>query len=61
MTRDQAATFAEQWAQAWNARDIERVLEHFTEDVTFTSPTENRTFGPDGFVVSAEVFHGVSP
>lgn len=39
MTRDEAAAFAEQWAQGWNARDIERVLDHFSEDVTFTSPT----------------------
>ncbi|HEY1284068.1 MAG TPA: nuclear transport factor 2 family protein [Steroidobacteraceae bacterium] len=113
--------FADQWASAWNERDIERVLGHFSEGVTFTSPTalavvgeatvrgkaalraywntalgriaslrfavdrvlwdagtrelailyvssidgrtkrvsENLTFGSDGLVVSAEVFHGV--
>jgi hypothetical protein len=121
MTRDEAAAFADQWAEAWNVRDIERVLEHFSDDLTFTSPTalavvgvstvrgkpalreywntalarigslrfvidrvawdaatrelaivyvstidgrmrrvsENLTFGSDGLVVSAEVFHGV--
>jgi hypothetical protein len=29
MTRDAAMTFAAEWAVAWNARDIERVLGSF--------------------------------
>jgi hypothetical protein len=122
MTREEAGAFANEWAAAWNARDVERVLVHFAEDVVFTSPTaavvvgagtvrgkaalraywmkalggigalrfvvdrvawdpaarelaiiyvaaidgrtrrvsENLTFGPEGLVVSAEVFHGVA-
>jgi ketosteroid isomerase-like protein len=39
MTRDDVETFAARWAEAWNARAIERVLDHFHEDVVFTSPT----------------------
>jgi ketosteroid isomerase-like protein len=39
MTRDEAETFAVDWTTAWNSRAIERVLEHFDEDVVFTSPT----------------------
>ncbi len=31
-------TFGMQWAAAWNARDVESVLQHFHEDVVFTSP-----------------------
>jgi uncharacterized protein (TIGR02246 family) len=31
--------FAEDWAAAWNRRDVEAVLEHFHGDVVFTSPT----------------------
>ncbi|CAM3160512.1 nuclear transport factor 2 family protein [Asticcacaulis taihuensis] len=34
--------FAEDWAAAWNAHDIERVLAHFHEDATFTSPFARR-------------------
>lgn len=122
MTRDQAQAFADEWAEAWNVRDVERVLAHFADDVTFTSPTalavmgvatlrgkqalrdywnkalariatlrftvdrvlwdpdgrelaivyaseidgrrrrvsESLTFGADGLVTSAEVFHGIS-
>lgn len=122
MTREQALAFAAEWTAAWNDLAIERVLAHFDDKVSFTSPTalavvsvgtvlgkqalreywnkavaqvgllrfgidrvlwdpstrelaivyiseivgrrrrvsENLTFGPDGLVVSAEVFHGIS-
>jgi uncharacterized protein (TIGR02246 family) len=30
-------SYAEQWVQAWNAHDIEAVLDHFSDDVVFTS------------------------
>ena len=33
-----AIAFAQQWVAAWNARDVDAVLEHFHEDVVFTSP-----------------------
>ena len=121
MTQDEARVFANDWAAAWNELAVERVLSHFDEEVTFTSPTalavvgvatvtgkqalreywntalarvtslrfevdrvvwdpgnrelaiiydseiggrrrrasENLTFGPNGLVVRAEVFHGV--
>jgi ketosteroid isomerase-like protein len=122
MTHEEAMRFATDWAAAWNARDVERVLSFFNEDVEFTSPTalavvgtatvrgkaelrrywttamarisalqfsidrvvwdaasrelaiiyvadidgrakrvsENLTFGADGLVANAEVFHGVA-
>jgi hypothetical protein len=30
--------FAREWAAAWNRRDVEAVLEHFHDDVVFSSP-----------------------
>ena len=39
MTRDDARDFADEWAASWNRRDVEAVLTHFRDDVTFTSPT----------------------
>jgi ketosteroid isomerase-like protein len=39
LTRDEAQAFAQQWAADWNARAVERVLSHFDDDVSFTSPT----------------------
>jgi len=45
MTTDDARTFAARWAQAWNSRDIEKVLAHFHDDVVFTSPTALAVMG----------------
>ena len=33
-----ANAFAQQWVEAWNSHDLERVLGHFTDDVVFSSP-----------------------
>ncbi|HSE65560.1 MAG TPA: nuclear transport factor 2 family protein [Gemmatimonadales bacterium] len=30
--------FAREWAKAWNARDLDRVLAHFSEAIVFSSP-----------------------
>ncbi|NUO51600.1 MAG: nuclear transport factor 2 family protein [Polyangiaceae bacterium] len=38
MTRDEALAFANHWAEAWNRRAMETVLEHFHDDIVFTSP-----------------------
>jgi hypothetical protein len=39
LTRDAAQAFADEWAASWNRRDVEAVLAHFHDEVTFTSPT----------------------
>ena len=39
MTRENSEAFASRWVEAWNRRDVDAVLEHFREDVVFTSPT----------------------
>jgi hypothetical protein len=38
MDHQAAVDFAQRWAGAWNAHDLEAVLAHFTDDVVFTSP-----------------------
>jgi ketosteroid isomerase-like protein len=50
-----AVAFSERWAAAWNAHDVELVLEHFHEDVVFTSPVAAKRL-PE----SAGVVHGKS-
>lgn len=45
MTRDAACRFADEWIEAWNALDVERVLAHFSDDVVFTSPMAAATVG----------------
>lgn len=53
LNRDEADRFAKAWVDAWNAHDLEMILSHFSEDVTFTSPLATRIIpGSDG------VLHG---
>ena len=48
-----AVAFSEQWVGAWNAHDVELVLEHFDKDVVFTSPVAAKLM-PD----TAGIVHG---
>lgn len=43
--------FAREWCDAWNAHDLERVLQHFHDDVVFTSPGAQRFMPESGGVV----------
>jgi ketosteroid isomerase-like protein len=36
--------FAQDWLEAWNAHDLERILAHYAESVEFTSPLVARFF-----------------
>jgi ketosteroid isomerase-like protein len=38
MNRDDATEYARRWTDAWNRRDVGAVLEHFEDDVEFSSP-----------------------
>lgn len=43
--------FADEWAAAWNSHDLERILEHYTDDIVFASPRIVPLMGdPDGEV-----------
>ncbi len=52
MTRDEAWKFANHWVAAWNAHDLELILEHYEDAVELTSPVAAQLLGtPDGKVV----------
>jgi hypothetical protein len=38
LTKEQALSFAQDWVEAWNAHDLDRVLAHYTDDVQMSSP-----------------------
>jgi ketosteroid isomerase-like protein len=38
VSRENAERFAEEWIAAWNARDLDAVLEHYADDFEFSSP-----------------------
>ena len=45
MTYESMMAFAESWIAAWNRRDIEAVLAHYSEDVQFVSPVARNLIG----------------
>jgi hypothetical protein len=45
MTDIEPDTFARQWVDAWNRRDLTAILEHYADDVRFVSPTAARLMG----------------
>ena len=52
MTRDEALSVANDWAAAWNAHDLDAILEHYDDAVELTSPVAARLLGaPGGKVV----------
>lgn len=46
--REWAEAFAREWVEAWNARDLDRVLAHYDDDFTMTSPLIERRMGIAG-------------
>jgi SnoaL-like protein len=46
MTEAQAQEFATEWIAAWNSHDLERILDHYTDDVELTSPLVETFMGP---------------
>ncbi|MEU9833949.1 nuclear transport factor 2 family protein [Streptosporangium sp. NPDC048047] len=42
--------FVDGWAAAWNAHDLDALLAHFAEDVTFRSPVAAQLLGGDGVI-----------
>jgi ketosteroid isomerase-like protein len=46
-----AVAFSRQWVAAWNAHDVEAVLQHFHDEVVFTSPVAARLLPDSSGVV----------
>jgi ketosteroid isomerase-like protein len=38
LTPEAAATFADEWFNAWNTHDLAAILDHYDENVEFVSP-----------------------
>ena len=47
--------FADDWVHAWIAHDVEAALEHFHDDVVFTSPVAARVLPDTGGELVNEV------
>jgi ketosteroid isomerase-like protein len=38
ITKEAALLLAHEWVEAWNSHDLERILEHYAEEIVLTSP-----------------------
>jgi hypothetical protein len=54
MTQPDADSFAAAWIAAWNSHDLDRILEHYAEDITVTSPLVSSVLGVDRDTVSGK-------
>jgi hypothetical protein len=45
LSREFGEGFARDWLAAWNDRDIERILSHYSEEIIFHSPRIARVMG----------------
>jgi ketosteroid isomerase-like protein len=51
LDRNAAWQAAQDWCEAWNRRDLEAILAHYTDDVVLVSPVAVQRLGrPDGTV-----------
>lgn len=51
MEQTRADEFTRGWLEAWNRHDVEAVLAHFADEVTFSSPAAARIVaGSDGVI-----------
>lgn len=39
MTYEEAELHAKNWVEAWNARDLDRIMSHYSQDVVFEAET----------------------
>ncbi len=51
MLPEQAQAFAAAWIDAWNARDLDRVLGHYADDIVFRSPRIALVIGDESCLV----------
>lgn len=54
LDRNKAETFAHAWVAAWNDRDLDRILSHYSDGVVFHSPRIARVMGNGAASVSGK-------
>jgi predicted ester cyclase len=45
-----AREFAQEWVEAWNSHDLERILTHYDDEIILTSPVALKLLSGDGTV-----------
>ena len=58
LSEESANQLAQEWIAAWNAHDLERILEHYEENVELSSPVAASLLGSDGTVSGKKNLRG---
>ena len=48
MTRDEAWNLAKHWVAAWNAHDLDSIMNHYEDAIELTSPVAAQLLGTSG-------------
>ena len=51
MNKDFSYEFAQSWVRAWNSHDLEKILEHYSDDLTVESPLALKLYPQSGGTV----------
>jgi ketosteroid isomerase-like protein len=54
MDQQRARRFAEQWYTAWNAHDLNAILDHYADDVEMVSPLVSALTGSDDNTIAGK-------
>ena len=54
ITRQFARRFAEEWIEAWNSHDLERILSHYSDDFVMSSPRIANVVGDESGVLTGK-------
>lgn len=46
-----AKEFAEEWIESWNSHDLDRILDHYSEDFEISSPMIKAALGTDSGIL----------
>lgn len=55
MTHQFAERFAEEWIEAWNSHDLDRILSHYTEDFSIETPMALKLFPHTKGIIKGKV------
>ncbi len=50
LSEEEADRFVAEWMTAWNSHDVERILEHYADDVEYYSPFVASLAGSSGYL-----------
>jgi len=55
LTKEEAHMFAEHWIAAWNAHDLDRIMDHYDDRIELRSPLAAQRFNdPEGHVAGKD-------